>query len=132
MAKTTTNISDRQVKQPKNVNPLWRNPEEIEAEKKASELIQEKEKAAKPKNKKKIQRDKDGYVMIRKTFLFNELYDEAMRIYTYNERLGLSEFLKQLLDENIPKEVFEEAEMYVAKMENKRREEHPEWYDDEK
>ena len=103
---------------------------DFEDKEKISEKMAEEHK--KKKDSKKPQYDKDDYVIVRKTFLFNELYDEAMRIYTFDQRMGLSEFLKKLLDENIPEEVFNKAKRHVAEMEIKRREEHPEWYVEQK
>ena len=82
---------------------LLRSKEEIEKEQEIEEKVEETS-------------VKEDYKLVRRTFLLDELYVEALRIYTYNERLGLSEYLKKLLSENIPDEVFDEAKKNIAEM----------------
>lgn len=117
-------LNQREVQRP--LNALIRPREEIEAEQAAEKELTKREKEALAREQKKkeeqIQKEIEKRYMsykeaTRKTFLMDPISIEALRIFTFENRKGLSETIVDMLLRYIPREIWAEARNNVIDIE---------------
>lgn len=105
---------------------LLRSKEEIEKEQAAEQALTKKEKEALEKEAKKREaalqkeiekRYKSYKEPTRKTFLLDPISIEALRIFTFENRKGLSEAIVDMLIKYIPREIWTEARNNIIDIE---------------
>ena len=128
MATSRVSLSDKlkQTEEKRPLNSLIRPREEIEAEQAAEKELTKREKEALAKEQRKreeaLQKEIEKTYMAfktttRKTFLMDPISVEALRIFTYENRKGLSEAIVDMLLRYIPREIWAEARNNVIDIE---------------
>lgn len=128
MANNRVGLNDRlqKDKEQRPLNALIRPREEIEAEQEIQKELSKKEKEALAKAKKKKEEEVEKEIQkrymsyktaVRKTFLMDPITIEALRIFTFENRKGLSEAMVDMCLRYIPREVWTEARNNIIDIE---------------
>lgn len=128
MATSRVSLSDKlkQTEEKRPLNALIRSREEIEAEQTVEKELTKREKEALAREQRKkeeaIQKEIEKKYMsykthVRKTFLMDPIAIEALRIFTFENRKGLSEAIIDMMLRYIPREMWAEARNNVIDIE---------------
>lgn len=117
-------MESKEVKRP--LDSLIRSREEIEKEQETEQVLTKKEKEALEREAKKREAEVQKEIEkrykafkepTRKTFLMDPISVEALRIFTYENRKGLSEAIVDMMLRYIPREIWTEARNNVINIE---------------
>lgn len=128
MASNRVGLNERlqKDKEQRPINALIRSREEIEAEQTVEKELTKREKEALAREQKKkeeaLQKEIEKRYMsyktaVRKTFLMDPVSIEALRIFTFENRKGLSEAIVDMMLRYIPREIWTEARNNVIDIE---------------
>lgn len=128
MASNRVGLNDRlqKEKEQRPLSALIRPREEVEAEQAKEEEMTKKEKEALARAKKKKEEEVEREIQkrymsyktaVRKTFLMDPITIEALRIFTFENRKGLSEAMVDMCLRYIPREVWTEARNNIIDIE---------------
>ena len=128
MASKRPGLNDKlnEREKPRALNALIRSKEEIEAEQAAEKELTKREKEALAKEERKraeaLQKEIEQRYLkykttARKTFVLDPISNEAIRIFAYENRKGLSEVITDMLLKYIPREMWAEARNNIIDIE---------------
>ena len=128
MANKRSGLNDKleQREQQRPLNALIRSREEIEKEQEQEKELTKREKEALAREKRKKEEELQKEIekkylaykeMTRKTFLLDPISVEALRIFTFKNKKGLSEAALEMLIKYIPREIWVEARNNIIDIE---------------